>query len=147
MNLISNAADAVTEHHANLSVTDNRRLKGLIEITLLSVAQRNIEGIAIRIEDNGPGIPEEKRQQVRETFFTTKPAGIGTGLGISICEKIIGLHQGELLIDDSIEFGGASMTVWLPLHPSPSVTLQHHSPEPAAVAAIEQHPKAGGQKT
>ena len=119
MNLISNAADAVIEHHENLAKADNVKSKALIEMTLMSVPQRNIEGIAIRIEDNGPGIPEEKRQQVRETFFTTKPAGIGTGLGLSICEKIIGLHQGELLIGDSIEFGGASMTVWLPLNPAP----------------------------
>ena len=138
MNLISNAADAVKEHHDGASAP-NKKKPGLIEITLLPVTQRNIDGMAIRIEDNGPGIPEEKRQQVRETFFTTKPAGIGTGLGLSICERIIQLHQGELLIDDSIEFGGASMTVWLPLIPSSDPKLQQTlAPEKADSCVDDQ---------
>lgn len=138
MNLISNAADAVLEHHPKLSTPERPTSKGLIEMTLLSVAQRNVDGVAIRIEDNGPGIPEEKRQQVRETFFTTKPAGIGTGLGLSICERIIELHQGELLIDDSIEFGGASMTVWLPVQPAPDIQKHHVLP---GSQPNEQHAK------
>ena len=60
---------------------------------------------------------EEIRDKIREAFFTTKAVGKGTGLGMSICQRIIDAHGGTLVVGDSVEFGGASMIVWLPLNP------------------------------
>ncbi|MCU0515551.1 MAG: CBS domain-containing protein [Oscillatoria sp. Prado101] len=53
--------------------------------------------VAVRIADNGPGMPEEVRQRLFEPFFTTKPVGKGTGLGLSISYQIVvDKHRGQL---------------------------------------------------
>ncbi|MEY3868785.1 MAG: hypothetical protein RLZZ338_2676, partial [Cyanobacteriota bacterium] len=57
----------------------------------------NCDVIAIRISDNGPGIPPEVRHRLFDPFFTTKPVGKGTGLGLSICHHLITeKHHGRL---------------------------------------------------
>ncbi|MEG3833196.1 MULTISPECIES: ATP-binding protein [unclassified Microcoleus] len=58
---------------------------------------QNNAWIAIRIADNGPGIPPEIQRRIFETFFTTKPAGKGTGLGLAITHQIVTeKHKGKL---------------------------------------------------
>jgi ligand-binding sensor domain-containing protein/signal transduction histidine kinase len=65
------------------------------------VSDRNLEDkVEIRIRDNGSGIPPAIREKVFNPFFTTKPAGVGTGLGLSLSYDIITQeHKGELLLD------------------------------------------------
>ena len=53
----------------------------------------------IKIRDNGSGIPEEIRDKIFQPFFTTKPSGVGTGLGLSMTYDIIKMHKGSLDID------------------------------------------------
>jgi signal transduction histidine kinase len=60
--------------------------------------------VEIRIRDNGVGIPSEIREKIFHPFFTTKPTGEGTGLGLSLTHDIIvGQHGGTLTVNS--EFG------------------------------------------
>ncbi len=69
------------------------------------------EAIEISIEDNGPGIAENKREQIFEPFFTTRPEG--TGLGLAIVKQTIIEHQGVIDVNCG-ENGGAIFTITLP---------------------------------
>lgn len=70
----------------------------------------------IRVDDNGPGVPHEIREQVFNPFFTTKSDG--SGLGLSIAARIADAHGGFLELDDSPR-GGASFRVYLPVDAAP----------------------------
>lgn len=83
------------------------------EITMQSTS--NSQEITITIMDNGPGIPEEIRNDIFNPFFTTKDVGNGTGLGLSIAYGIIADHGGTIKVSDN-ENGGAVLEVTLPLH-------------------------------
>lgn len=68
--------------------------------------------IAVSIEDNGPGIPPEIRQKIFDAFFTTKPAGEGSGLGLHIIGNILEKHRGVLELDT--EPGRTRFTIKIP---------------------------------
>lgn len=71
--------------------------------------------IAIRIADNGPGIPPEIQRRIFETFFTTKPAGKGTGLGLAITHQIVTeKHKGKLNLH-STPGTGTEFEILLPM--------------------------------
>ncbi|MFY9531068.1 MAG: ATP-binding protein [Candidatus Acidiferrales bacterium] len=70
--------------------------------------------IALEVEDDGPGIPQEIASRVFEPFFTTKPPGVGTGLGLSIVYGIVQQHGGDVILD-SQRGVGAKIAVELPL--------------------------------
>ena len=76
-------------------------------------ARRRLDGIAVDVTDDGPGIPEALHQRVFEPFFTTKPEGEGTGLGLSICMGIVKEHGGRITLR-SAPGQGATFTVELP---------------------------------
>jgi two-component system NtrC family sensor kinase len=82
LNLSLNAADAVRASSE----------RG----TILLRASRHGEGVAIEVEDDGPGIDEALRERVFEPFFTTKAAGQGTGLGLAICASLVDQAGGTL---------------------------------------------------
>ncbi|WP_332912186.1 sensor histidine kinase [Algoriphagus boritolerans] len=63
------------------------------------------EGIIISVQDNGSGIPESIREKIFQPFFTTKPAGSGTGLGLSMSYDIVKAHGGELKVDSEVGKG------------------------------------------
>jgi len=64
--------------------------------------QLNSEFVEIRLRDNGSGIPKNKLDKIFQPFFTTKPSGQGTGLGLSMSYDIITkLHQGKIEVDSS----------------------------------------------
>jgi signal transduction histidine kinase len=67
------------------------------------------------IQDNGPGIEEQMRTRVCDPFFTTKPPGEGTGLGLAVVHGIVEEHGGEMNIRTS-PWGGAEFEVRIPLH-------------------------------
>ena len=81
--------------------------------TVVVRARPWLDGIAIDIVDNGPGIPEEQQGRVFEPFFTTKAEGEGTGLGLSICQGIVKEHGGKLTLK-STPGHGATFTIELP---------------------------------
>jgi signal transduction histidine kinase len=70
-------------------------------------------GVVLEVEDSGCGIPADVLPQVTEPFFTTKAEGRGTGLGLSVCKKIIDQHQGLLEVESAIGVG-TTVRVTLP---------------------------------
>ncbi|NER78786.1 MAG: PAS domain S-box protein [Leptolyngbya sp. SIO1D8] len=90
MNLLVNAIDAIEER----PVEAKSSFTGCITITTTALSE---EKIVITIQDNGLGIPPETQAQIFNPFFTTKPIGLGTGMGLSISYQIVtGDHQGQL---------------------------------------------------
>ena len=79
------------------------------EIRVRYVSRKGLHGIAI--EDDGPGIPAEVRDRVLDPFFSTKPEGQGTGLGLSVTRSIAEVHGGGL--DFSFPERGTIVTLWL----------------------------------
>jgi two-component system NtrC family sensor kinase len=71
--------------------------------------------VELSVSDNGPGIPDEIKDKIFQPFFTTKPTGQGTGLGLSMSYDIITKGHGGKLTVESIVHGGAIFTVILPL--------------------------------
>lgn len=67
--------------------------------------------VVVTVEDTGPGVPAELRARIFEAFFTTKPAGIGTGLGLSVSSRIIEEAGGRL---ELAEAPGAKFVITLP---------------------------------
>jgi PAS domain S-box-containing protein len=98
-NLFINAADAMDG-------------KGSLDIRVRFDPLRKL--FIIRVSDTGPGIPEALREKIFEIFFTTKPAGKGTGLGLTITKNIIKLHGGDVRIECPPE-GGTTFIIELPM--------------------------------
>src|SRR5688572_5825181 len=96
-NIIDNAVDA---------------MNGKGEISLRTFAEE--DHVVVEITDNGPGIPEEIQARIYEPFFTTKPPGKGTGLGLHISHDIIvNRHHGQLLVESKP--GETKFKVMLPV--------------------------------
>ena len=95
LNLINNAFYAVEEkkNHASTSSAQNG-----YEPTV-SLSTKNLNGkVEIKIRDNGNGIPQKLLNKIFQPFFTTKPTGQGTGLGLSLSHDIVKAHGGELQV-------------------------------------------------
>jgi two-component system NtrC family sensor kinase len=74
--------------------------------------------------DNGKGIPSEKLNRIFEPFYTTKAPGRGTGLGLSLCHRIIKQHGGSIHVDSEVGVG-TIFTVALPIDQTiPSIENQ-----------------------
>jgi PAS domain S-box-containing protein len=94
MNILTNAIDALRQHEAQYLQRKQEKYPSCI--TIHTSYEENSQ-IAIRIEDNGPGMSPEVKNRLFDPFFTTKPVGKGTGLGLSICYQIIvDKHSGQL---------------------------------------------------
>jgi CheY-like chemotaxis protein len=70
------------------------------------------------VEDTGPGVPVELRSRIFEPFYSTKPPGQGSGLGLSVVQGIVEQHQGHILVRDG-RLGGARFEVYLPVTDHP----------------------------
>lgn len=99
VNLLINATDAIEGH----------KTKGTISVSTRSTNNNFL----ITIEDNGPGLPEDKTNQIFTPFFTTKEVGKGTGLGLSISQNILKKYNGEIYAEN-IPNGGAKFNIILP---------------------------------
>jgi signal transduction histidine kinase len=97
MNLVSNAIDAI---------------EGSGRIAISTGAEG--DSYTIVVTDSGTGIPDPIRDRVLEPFFTTKPVGLGTGLGLPIAYSIAKKHGGELTLSSATQ-GGTLAAIRLPL--------------------------------
>jgi signal transduction histidine kinase len=105
LNLVNNAFYEVTEKSRGQSS----------EYTpVVKVSTKKLQGkIEIHVKDNGRGIPTEVREKIFQPFFTTKPTGQGTGLGLSLSYDIIKAHGGKLEVNTK-EGEGTEFVVQLP---------------------------------
>lgn len=85
--------------------------KDFARLRMRLVRRGPLRGIAV--EDDGPGIPAAIREKVFDPFFSTKPAGQGTGLGLTMARTIADRHHGALELECP-ETGGTIATLWLP---------------------------------
>jgi signal transduction histidine kinase len=82
--------------------------------TLTISTRRDGPCVRVDIADDGPGIPPDARGHVLDPFFTTKPVGQGTGLGLDTARQIVEeRHAGTLGFDTGA--GGTTFHVWLPI--------------------------------
>jgi two-component system, NtrC family, sensor kinase len=88
----------------------------------LSVAQEDPNFLAVKVTDNGPGIPKHILPNVFDPFFTTKTKGKGTGLGLSVSQGIVARHGGQIRVS-SQEGVGTTFTVILPVTTIPAPEL------------------------
>ncbi|MFO7752816.1 MAG: HAMP domain-containing sensor histidine kinase [Desulfobacteraceae bacterium] len=117
LNIIVNAAQAVKE------AGKTERGEILIETWEEDTA------VCCSITDTGPGIPDEVIDKVFDPFYTTKPVGKGTGLGLNIAyDIVVNRHKGRLKVENS-DRGGACFTVSLPLNPDTQPLLQKEDNE------------------
>ncbi len=80
----------------------------------LTIATRQQEkGVEVSISDTGSGISTEVQQKIFDAFFTTKPTGEGSGLGLYISKKIIDKHEGRIEVES--QPGYTQFRVWLPI--------------------------------
>ena len=93
-NLVDNALDAARGH---------------VEVA----AGRQGPSVVVRVVDDGPGLLPETRERIFDPFFTPKPVGQGTGLGLDIARRIVRKHQGEIEVDSRP--GRTEFRVTLPL--------------------------------
>jgi two-component system, NtrC family, sensor kinase len=84
----------------------------------VAISQRNNYAV-VSITDNGKGMSPEIKEKIFTPFFTTKPAGEGSGLGLDIVKKIVDKHEGKIEVD-SEEGKGTTFSVWLPIGPLPN---------------------------
>ncbi len=113
MSILSNAIDAVTSHlQQEYLKNPSLQQPGKIQISTQALADH----VAIRIKDNGHGIPTDIQQQVFDPFFTTKPVGSGTGMGLAISYQIIVQeHQGNLSCSSDPDWGTEFLII-IPIH-------------------------------
>ena len=108
LNLIGNAFYAVTEKKKSKS-----NIEGY-EPTVSVSTKKLRDHIEIRISDNGTGIPQKNLDKIFQPFFTTKPTGQGTGLGLSLSYDIVKAAGGELKVETR-ENEGTDFIVQIPL--------------------------------
>lgn len=130
LNLYSNAFYVCSERNRGKGDEIGKRGKG-IDIGDIAISNPNItipytptvtvttnslaggKGIEISIKDNGSGIPDSIKDKIFQPFFTTKPTGQGTGLGLSLSYDIVKAHGGEIKVESKVGEGTA-FTIILP---------------------------------
>ena len=70
---------------------------------LISTQQGESDGVVVAVQDSGPGLSAESADRLFESFYTTKPGGLG--IGLSICRSIIEAHHGRLWASESTPRG------------------------------------------
>jgi len=105
LNLINNAFYAVDEKRKQVG-------DGYEPIVSVSTKKNNGK-VEIKVSDNGNGIPQKVFDKIFQPFFTTKPTGQGTGLGLSLSYDIVKAHGGELKVETK-EGEGSGFSILLP---------------------------------
>jgi two-component system, NtrC family, sensor kinase len=111
LNLLTNAFHAVTQRGANARAGGDMAYEPTVQLSTKLVKQH----LEIKVEDNGAGMPQHIVDKIFQPFFTTKPTGQGTGLGLSMSYEIVTKgHNGELIVNTE-ENNGTAFIIRLPV--------------------------------
>jgi ligand-binding sensor domain-containing protein/signal transduction histidine kinase len=122
LNLYNNAFYAVNEKSKNIGSLQPDQSSSYVPTvprvprvpTVTIVTKKLNNKIEIRVEDNGNGIPQKVVDKIFQPFFTTKPTGQGTGLGLSLAYDIVKAHGGEIKVETK-EGEGSEFIIQLPM--------------------------------
>ncbi len=118
LNVFNNAFWAITERSKTEGVLAHRIPSGKtppVFLPTVTLTTKNLgDKIEIRVADNGSGIPDSIKDKIFQPFFTTKPAGQGTGLGLSLAYDIVKAHSGTISVNSS-ELDGTIFTIQIPI--------------------------------
>jgi signal transduction histidine kinase len=114
LNLLNNAFYAVHQRKLKELKEGNSYQPKIVVSTKKTIKPNGQTGVSVTIQDNGMGIPDSIKGKIFQPFFTTKPTGAGTGLGLSLSYDIIKSHGGELSVQ-SKEGEGSEFTIYFPL--------------------------------
>jgi signal transduction histidine kinase/ligand-binding sensor domain-containing protein len=112
LNLINNAFYAVDEKAKSTS-QEGYKPEVIVKSTTTKSPSGDL-GVAISVSDNGPGIPDSIKEKIFQPFFTTKPTGSGTGLGLSLSYDIVKAHGGDFRVQSTLG-EGTEITLFLSL--------------------------------
>ena len=99
LNLVLNAMDSIENSHGKIKIQ----------------TFQSGNNIHVKVSDSGKGIPENRIPRIFEPFYTTKGPDRGTGLGLSVCHRIVKQHGGHIIVDSQVDVG-TEFTVVLPIH-------------------------------
>jgi signal transduction histidine kinase len=108
LNLINNAFYAVNERQKN---EKDSGYKPRVTLT----TKKQADQVVIEVADNGTGMPEQIKEKIFQPFFTTKPTGEGTGLGLSLSYDIVTKGHGGTMEVETNETVGTKLIVRLPV--------------------------------
>jgi signal transduction histidine kinase len=97
----------------NLTMNAAQAMNGCGTV-ILRTCRHEEHSVELSVADTGPGIPSELQEQIFTPFFTTKPEGEGTGLGLYLCRNIVQEEGGEIFVE-SVPGAGATFRVRLPV--------------------------------
>jgi two-component system, NtrC family, sensor kinase len=106
LNLINNAFYVVDEK--------KKQQSDGYEPSVFVSTKKNADKIVISVKDNGPGIPPEIKDKIFQPFFTTKPTGQGTGLGLELAYDMVKAHGGEIKVETKVS-EGSEFIILLPI--------------------------------
>jgi signal transduction histidine kinase len=108
LNLLTNAFYAVDEKKTLRQAQGDSHYAPTVSVSTKKIADK----VEIKVSDNGNGIPQKVLDKIFQPFFTTKPTGQGTGLGLSLSYDIVKAHGGEIKVDTK-EGEGTEFTIIL----------------------------------
>jgi signal transduction histidine kinase len=118
LNLINNAfyacaerrllSEAETNRSAVNEKKHNRLVNNFYEPYVSIITKKLADKVLVSINDNGSGIPQKLLDKIFQPFFTTKPTGQGTGLGLSLSYDIVKAHGGELKVESELNTADAN---------------------------------------
>jgi PAS domain S-box-containing protein len=101
----------------NLMTNAEHAVRGRSNAIIELATEARHDWVRLTVEDSGPGVPAEVRSRIFDPFFTTKSPDEGSGLGLSICQRVVAEVGGRIWLEDSETLGGAKFVVELPAAP------------------------------